>query len=142
MVMHHHLQNLDADIIPAEQVLNKTSGRAQRTFDLPPALFAMTIIGYFAFVAVMGLAFMGPGLVVPFAIFLAYIAMAFAVPGMWARIQPAQRGRVQSWAEFMREGVATGSGWLGGGAAVAQVITLPVLILCWGVAVAIIKMTV
>lgn len=142
MVLHQPIAQLDADIVAVERLTEAAPQRAARAFDLHPALFAMTIGSYFAFLAVMALAFMNPHLVIPFGIFAAYIVMAFGVPGAWAYLQPEAKGRRQSWAEFLREGIATGSGHLSGGAAVAQVMTLPVLIIAWGLAVAVIKATV
>ena len=110
--------------------------RADRVFDLPPALFAMSFACYAAFLLVMGVAFMNPELVLPFAIFGVYLGMYFAVPGWWARVKGKPEAPVQSWTEFLEEGIETGSGPLGGRAAIAQVMILPVLILAWGGAIA------
>ena len=107
-------------------------------FGLPPALFAGTIGCYFAFVGLMAATFKSPELAIPFVICAVYIVMAFGVPGLWQRIAGPEKGRFQSWAEFMDEGIETGTGRTGAGGAVAQVMILPVLILAWGVAIAVI----
>lgn len=109
-----------------------------RAFDLHPALFAMTIGCYLGFLLVMGMAFMTGELVIPFAIFVAYIGMGFGVPALWARVSPA-KGRPESWAQFLSRGVNTGSGHLTAGAAIAQMMTVPILILLWGVAIVAIR---
>jgi hypothetical protein len=113
--------------------------RADRAFDLHPAMFAATVGAYFLFLAIMGLTFMNGELWLPFAVFVAYIAMAFGVPALWARMVEPREGRFASWSEFMAEGLDTGSGWLNGKAVVAQVMTLPVLIVGWGLIIAAIR---
>lgn len=111
---------------------------AERAFGLPPAMFVATIGAYLAFLLIMAAAFMNRELVLPFAIFFIYVAMAFGVPGLWARIMPRPSGRYQSWSEFRAEGMEIATGRIGGDAAIAQVLALPVLIVGWAVATAII----
>lgn len=127
-----------ARLAPAPHLPN----RRDRTFDLHPALFALTIGGYFAFLGFMAVAFMNRGLAIPFVIFATFIAMAFAVPGMWARIQPERTGRTQTWAEFRREGMDCGTGHLDAKAAIAQVLILPGLLVVWGAAILIIRLSI
>ena len=112
--------------------------RAERTFGLHPALFVATIGSYFAFLAIMAAAFMNPNLVIPFAIFVAYLAMYFGVPGLWARVVGRPVGRFQSWSEFRSEGMDILTGSIGSGGAIAQVMVLPFLIVGFAVAVALI----
>jgi hypothetical protein len=112
--------------------------RAQRTFGLHPLLFAATIGAYFAFLAALAVAFMVPALVIPFAIFVTYIVMAFGVPGLWARVAPKPVGPVQSWSQFRTEGMIIETGHVESGAAIAQVLVLPSLIALFGITVAII----
>lgn len=112
--------------------------RAERTFGLHPALFVATIGSYFAFLAIMAAAFMNPNLIIPFAIFIAYLAMYFGVPGLWARVAGRPVGRFQSWAEFRSEGMDILTGPIGSGGAIAQVMVLPFLIVGFAVAVALI----
>jgi hypothetical protein len=112
--------------------------RGARTFGLHPVLFAATIGAYLAFLAALAVGFMVPALVIPFAVFLIYIAMAFGVPGLWAHVAPKPVGRVPSWSEFRAEGMDLETGHVASGAAIAQVLVLPGLIALFGVAVAII----
>lgn len=107
-----------------------------RSFDLPTGLFAATVGLYFAFLAVMAVAFADPGLIVPMAIFYIYIIMAFGVPALWVRMKPDHADRPLSWRSFMCEGVDTHTGRLAGRDATVQVLLLPTLILGWGVAMA------
>lgn len=130
-------QRAEADIrvLPAP-------GEYGRAFDLHPALFVMTVASYFAFLGVMALAFMEPGLALPFVIFTVYIAMAFGTPALWAKVAPPPPGKPQSWDRFMREGVHVATGHISGGGAVIQVLLIPGLIVAWAVAIAIIAASV
>jgi hypothetical protein len=106
-----------------------------RNFELPAGLFVATAGCYFAFLAVMAVGFGNPHLILPMAIFVVFIAMYFAVPAMWMRMQPEHRQRLTSWAVFRRDGIMTAYGPSTAGAATIQVLILPVLILLWGIAV-------
>lgn len=126
-----------ADIV-AYDARSVVSGQYGRAFDLPPVLFAMTVGCYLAFLGVMAAAFMTGELFLPFVIFVTYIAMAFGVPALWAKMAPPAPGQKQDWAAFMRDGFTCATGHLSGAGAVTQVLMLPVLILAWGIAIAII----
>lgn len=109
-----------------------------RHFDLPVALHGMTVGLYLAFLGVMALAFQTDEMILPMAIFVIYIAMAFGVPAMWARMKPDHDDRAMGWDSFMRDGIVCATGRLSAGEAIGQVLILPVLILGWGVAIAVI----
>lgn len=138
--MTRHLTQ--AQLHAAAHVARHAGQYAPRTFDLPPVLHLATAGAYFAFLGFMGTAFMNPELFIPFAIFGTFIAMAFLVPGAWAKIAPKAPGRHQSWDEFMREGIVCATGRLKGGEAIAQVMTLPILIVAWSACILIIKLTI
>ena len=112
--------------------------RSERVFGLHPSLFIMTIASYFAFLAILGAAFMNPNLILPFAIFVAYIVMAFGVPGLWANVRGRDAGSVQTWAQFRSEGMDIETGHVDSGSAIAQVVVLPFLIVAFAIAVAMI----
>ncbi len=116
----------------------RLSNRAERTFGLHPALFIATIGSYFAFLAILAAAFMNPNLLIPYAIFVAYLVMYFAVPGLWSKVAGRPVGRFQSWAEFRSEGMDILTGHISSGGAVAQVLALPLLIVGFAAAVALI----
>lgn len=136
--MSLHIPAEDLKRLAAPAPAAAIPNRAERTFGLHPALLAVTIGAYFAFLGIMAAAFMNPNLTVPFAIFVIYIVMAFGVPGLWARIAGRPAGRFQSWAEFREEGMETETGPIGSGGAIAQVLVLPALIVGWAIAVALI----
>jgi hypothetical protein len=110
--------------------------KVRRSFDLPPVLHAATVLLYFAFLGVMAFAFQDRGMIIPMAIFIIYIVMAFGVPALWTRMQPAHQSKTLGWAEFRNDGIATYTGRMSAKDATGQVLILPVLILGWGVAIA------
>ena len=118
---------------------NRRRNRVERNFDLHPAIFAGLFGIFSAFLMVMAAAFMTRELILPFAVFFVYLGMYFGVPALWARIAPSEAGPRQSWAEFMHEGLDTGSGHLTAPAALAQIFVLPALLLGWAIAVAVIS---
>lgn len=123
-----------ADARPAAQSIRRN--RVPRTFDLHPGIFYGLLGTFVAFLVIMGAAFMTRELIVPFGIFFVYLAMYFAVPAWWARVVPHEDGPRQNWAEFMIEGIETDSGHLTGQAALAQIFTVPVLLVGWALVIA------
>jgi hypothetical protein len=112
--------------------------KVERSFDLPPVLHVATVGLYFAFLGVMAFAFQDRGLIIPMAIFVIYIVMAFGVPAMWVRMKPDHASQPLRWADFSHSGVNTFTGNMSAKDATGQVLILPVLILGWGVAIAVI----
>lgn len=112
--------------------------KVERSFDLPPILHTATVGLYIAFLGIMALAFQDRGLIIPMAIFVIYIVMAFGVPAMWVRMKPDHGSKAQSWCDFSRFGIDTYTGNMTAKDATGQVLILPVLILGWGIAIAVI----
>ena len=106
-----------------------------RNFELPGALFVGTAAGYLGFLGLMVAAFGNPGLILPMAIFVVFIAMFFGVPAIWMRMKPENPQRLTSWSRFRQRGIMTAYGHCSAGAATIQVLILPTLILAWGLAV-------
>lgn len=109
-----------------------------RSFELPAGLYIATVAAYLGFIAVMASAFLNPGLLLPMVIFAFFIVAGFGTPMLWVRMNPAKTSKPMSYQSFMNRGIQTATGHLGGGAAAVQVLILPVLILCWGISVAVI----
>jgi hypothetical protein len=109
--------------------------KVDRTFELPAGLFVGTAACYFAFLGLMIAGFGNPALILPMAIFMVFIAMFFGVPAMWMRMKPDHAQKLTSWTRFQRDGVMTAYGRSTAGAAMVQVMILPVLIVLWGLAV-------
>ena len=111
----------------------------QRTFDLHPALFGITVGAFLAYIGVMAAAFASAEIAIPFAICIITIVAAFAVPAMWVKVAARPVGRVPDWNQFIGEGVETFTGHVSGKSAVCQVLLMPVVILVWGVIIAVIQ---
>lgn len=121
-----------AAVVPAPHVRSEID----RSFELPTGLYLTTVALYLGFIAVMGLAFMNPELVLPMAVFALFIVAGFGTPALWARMNPAKRHGALSLDSFANRGIQTLTGHLGAGAATVQVLILPALIFIWGLTVA------
>lgn len=148
MSERHDLKLLAADalIIPAPR-LTKTEvaeprACTDRNFELPTALYVVTVGSYLAFLGVMAIGFQSPGLILPMVIFVVYVVMAFATPALWTRMKPDSASRALTLGQFRARGIDTYTGHNTSGAAAIQMLLLPVLILLWGVATVIIAASV
>lgn len=113
--------------------------RGRRAFDMHPAVHGLTVGAYALFATILCATFMAPEMIVPAAVVAVSVAALFVTPGLWARVVPDDNKPKQSWAEFMDEGVDTITGRLNAGAAMAQILTLPSLVVVLAVAMAVIK---
>ena len=104
-----------------------------RSFELPRALYVATASLYLGFIAVLGLGFATPGLLIPMAIFTLFIVAGFGIPAVWVRMQPDNPVSPLDWSRFRRQGIATLTGRLTAGEAAAQMLVLPILIFAWGI---------
>jgi len=112
--------------------------KVDRSFGLPTGLYAATVGLYLAFLAIMSALFMNAGLVMPMAVIVGFVIFGFAVAAKWATMGPANDSRPLSWGQFANRGIQTLSGPLSLGEASVQVLILPVLIVVWGLAIAVI----
>lgn len=129
-------RHLDRQLIADRAVIReeyRVTPAIDRSFGLPGALYAATGALYFGFVAVMAAGFGAPGLIVPLAICVVFLAAFFAVPVLFAKVDPD--AQAMGFGRFRREGVATLTGRLRAGEAAAQMLVLPVLIFGWAIAV-------
>ncbi|UYV14330.1 hypothetical protein [Porphyrobacter sp. ULC335] len=110
---------------------------ADRNFGLPTALYAATVAGYLGFLVVVGSAFANPVLAIPMAIFVVFIVAGFGVPALWTRLA-GNTSEPQTMGEFEARGIMTNTGRLTARDATIQVLILPVLLVVWGLAVAVI----
>jgi len=108
--------------------------RVDRSFELPTVLYGLTACGYLGFLGLMALMLGNPDLALPMAVFFFFIAMAGGVCAQWVRMKPANPNRALGWYRFQRDGIMTATGRLDARDATIQVLLLPVVILCWGIA--------
>ncbi len=111
---------------------------ADHTFEMPLGLYAATAACYFGFLVIMALAVSTPGLIIPIAICGVFIAMFFAVPIVILRQTPEAAKLAKSWNQLRSRGISTYTGHLSGTEAAVQMMILPVLVLGWGLAMAVI----
>jgi hypothetical protein len=109
-----------------------------RSFGLPTGLYVATVCLYLAFIGVMAGVFLNPELAIPMAVFAGFVLMAFGLAGAWTKMKPDHDTAPPSWGQFASRGIDTLSGRLTANEAAVQVLLLPVLILGWGLAVAVI----
>ena len=130
-----------AELLARQEIVAPPSPRAcaDHGFELPTGIYVAMAALFLGFVGVLSVAFSNPEMAVPFGVFVAFIAAFFVVPGLWARMQPADsRTPALDWSRFLGEGIDTATGHSSGREATVLALLLPFLILCWAIAVAVI----
>ncbi|WP_086734442.1 hypothetical protein [Erythrobacter colymbi] len=137
-IVHDLIARGDARVVdhPAEAPV-RHQVEADRNFGLPTALYGATVAGYLGFLLVVGTAFANPVLAIPMAIFVVFIIAGFGVPALWTRLA-GNTSEPQTLGEFEACGIQTNTGRLAAKDATIQVLILPALLVCWGLAVAVI----
>ena len=134
-----HIELLNRDELVAAPQIAAPRGCEDQSFELPPALHIATAVLFVGFVSVLCAAFATPGLLVPYAVFVFFIAAFFYVPAKWTTVKPDEsRTKSLGWDEFLDNGVDTATGRTPASEATALVLTLRLLIFAWAVAIAII----
>ena len=110
---------------------------SDRNFGLPTALYGATIACYLGFLAIVGTAFANPLLAIPMAAIVLLVVAIFGVPAIWTRLK-GNTSEPETLGEFEAKGIMTNTGRLSAGEASAQVLVLPVLLVFWGIAIAVI----
>ncbi len=78
-----------------------------RSFEMPRSIY-MTVVGcYLAFLAITGMAFATPGLILPMAMFVLIVIAGFALPKVWTKLAPEARVKAKSTARFQQDGIRT-----------------------------------
>ncbi|MEO9463403.1 MAG: hypothetical protein ABJ242_11800 [Marinomonas sp.] len=127
--------NGKARIVKAPIAAERQPTIVDRTFELPSALYAVTVGLYLAFLGVMFMGFSTPGLIIPMAIFVIFVVGGFGVPAIWTRLKTESKAKPMTMGLFERDGIMTNTGRLTAREATIQMLILPVLILLWGFAV-------
>ena len=137
-IVHDLIARGDARVVaaPAEAPV-RHQVESDRNFGLPTALYGATVAGYLGFLLVVGSAFANPVLAIPMAIIVLLIAAFFGVPAIWTRLA-GNASEPQTIGEFAARGIMTATGRLAARDATIQVLILPVLLVCWGLAIAVI----
>ena len=122
----------DARIVPAPALGRRACD--DHSFELPGPLYAALALCFFGFLAVMTVGFAAPMLAIPMGVNFFFLAAFFAVPAIFVGASHDEAGALR-WSEFVRKGVQTATGHSSAGEASILMLTLPVLILCWAIAV-------
>lgn len=109
-----------------------------RSFELPAGLFGITVACYLGFLALMSMLFMNGELAIPMAAFVIAIVGGFGLGWKWVAMRPDNDSATLTMGQFANRGIQTLSGRLTAAEASTQVLILPVLLLAWGVAIAVI----
>ncbi|WDA40140.1 hypothetical protein [Erythrobacter sp. BLCC-B19] len=136
-IVHDLLARGDARIVEQPDIAPRHQVEADRNFGLPTALYGATVAGYLGFLLVVGSAFANPVLAIPMAIFVVFIVAGFGIPAIWTRLA-GNASEPQTLGEFEQRGIMTHTGRLTARDATIQVLILPVLLVIWGLAVAVI----
>ena len=121
---------------PAPLSTKLTAGPINRSFELPPALYAITVGCYLGFLALMSALFMTPELALPMVAFVISILGGFGLCYKWVAMKPDHACGTLTSGQFAHRGIQTLSGRLTATEASVQVLILPVLLMVWGLAIA------
>lgn len=137
-IIHDLIASGDARIVAQPEVPQvRHQVEVDRNFGLPTAFYGATVAGYLGFLLVVGSAFANPVLAIPMAIFVVFIIAGFGIPAIWTRLA-GNTSEPQTLGEFEARGIQTHTGRLAAKDASIQVLILPVLLVVWGLAVAVI----
>lgn len=112
--------------------------KVDRNFGLPTGLYVATVALYLAFLGLMTTLFANGELAIPLAVMAGFIVLFFGLCGLWTKMKPENDTHPMTWGQLSARGIETLSGRLTASEAAAQVLILPVLILGWGCAIAVI----
>jgi|KBSSwiStaDraftv2_1062776.scaffolds.fasta_scaffold1154863_1 hypothetical protein len=112
--------------------------KVDRTFEIPAGVYGLTVACYLGFLALMSVLFMNGELVLPMVVIVFSIVAGFGLCHRWASMKPGNDSHTLTGGQFANRGIQTLSGRLTAAEASAQVLILPVLLMFWGIAVAVI----
>lgn len=140
--VHDMIKRGEARVVAAPETGNSVSAprhqvEVDRNFELPTGIYMATVGGYLGFLALMLATFSAPALAIPMVAFALAIVAGFGIPAIWTCLK-GNVSRPLSPARFHDVGIMTNTGRCTSRDATVQVLILPVLMLFWGLAIAII----
>jgi len=138
-LVHDKLATGEARLVAAPQTIEAPRHQVEvdRNFEIPTSLFGVTVACYLAFLGIMLASFAAPMLAIPMVIFAGFIIAGFGVPMIWVRLA-GNRTKPLSYGKFCNDGIMTNTGRCTSRDATIQMLILPVLLVGWGMAIAII----
>ncbi len=112
--------------------------KVDRTFGLPSGLYYATVAAYLLFLGILTVMLHNPELILPMAVIVGSVIFGFGVNRTWAGMKPENDSRPLSWGQFSNRGIQTLSGHLTAFEASIQVLILPVMLVVWGLIIAVI----
>lgn len=109
-----------------------------QSFELSRRIYLTIASMFIGFIAVLSLSFHGGHMLVKYGVIFGFIAIFFAVPTIFVRVAGKERTQALTWSEFRNRGIVTATGQTSAGDATFLVPLLPCLIMCFGIAIAII----
>lgn len=110
---------------PVAEALPPPMGEAAAA-DLPKTVGWLIVGSYAAILAAFAWAFLGAGDVLfNLGVCAVYLAMYLGVPWVFLKQEPKTWDRRPDFADFMEQGLSTWTGRVSGGAAMAQMLTIP-----------------
>jgi hypothetical protein len=130
-------------LIRSDEIVEAPAPRAcdDQSFELPSGIYVAMAALFAGFIGVLGLALHGGQMALAYAVIFAFIAAFFAVPAIFPAMA-SSRKKALSWADFRSRGIQTATGRSSAGEATVLVLLLPALIFCFGVAIAVISVSV
>jgi hypothetical protein len=116
--------------------------KVDRCFEVPKAFYAATVGLYLGFLAILGFGLSSPELGIPMAIFVLFVVSGFGVPMIWTKLAPDSGVKPMGMGDLKRLGLSTYSGKLTSRDVALQMLILPILIVCWAMAIIAIVATV
>ena len=138
-------RHIQQQLVVRGEVVVPPGARAcqDQSFELPSGIYIAMASTFTGFVTALSFAFRGGHMAVVYGVIFAFIAAFFAIPAVFpAMARQSGRSRALSWFDFRNRGIATLTGHASAREATILVLLLPVLVLCFGIAVATIAMLV
>ena len=127
-------------LLQRDEIVAAPAQRAceDRTFGIPAVLYLLTALMFLGFITVLSAAF-SDGMLVPYAVFVVFLAAFFVVPTLWVRMRPEEnRSSSLGWRDLMENGIPTATGHTSGLEATVLVLLLPLMTLCWAIAITVV----
>lgn len=126
-----------AQLTASNQIVEAPSHRAcnDQNFGLPTGIYVAMAMMFAGAVGALSLTFSGH-MAVSYGVIIAFLAMFFAVPGLFPGMARHSSTRAARWGEFVERGIDTATGRTSARSATVLVLLLPFLILCFAIAVA------
>lgn len=133
-LIDHRQLSANATIVPPP-VIAAPRACTDRSFEVPTPILLGVFGLFMAYLGVMSIGFMAPGLVLPMVVNVIFVAAFAYVPAKWAMMKPEKSDRALRWDELRSRGLETLTGHSGAGETATLVLLLPACVLFWGIAV-------